>query len=93
VEVTGQETISGKEIPSTREGRTKVDKRKEVKDMPFVRVTSFPQPKEVRTEIAKGITEVVSKATKIPKEYIWVVFEPMPQDSWSVGGTLVSDKK
>ena len=40
--------------------------------MPFVRVTSFPQTKESRAEIAQGITEVVHKATKIPKEYIWV---------------------
>ncbi len=46
-----------------------------------------------RAEIAKGITEVVHKATQIPQEYIWVVFEPMPQESWSVGGTLVSEKK
>jgi phenylpyruvate tautomerase PptA (4-oxalocrotonate tautomerase family) len=61
--------------------------------MPFIRVTSFPQSKEVRSEIAGGITEVVHRATKIPKDYIWVVFEPMPQDSWSVGGGLVSDKK
>lgn len=61
--------------------------------MPFIRVTSFPQSKEARSEIADGITEVVHRATKIPKDYIWVVFEPMPQDSWSVGGALVSDKK
>ena len=61
--------------------------------MPFIRVTSFPQSKEVRSEIAEGITEVVHRATKIPKDYIWVVFEPMPQDSWSVGGSLVSYKK
>ena len=61
--------------------------------MPFVRMTSFPQTKEVRAEIAKGITEVVSKAANLPKEYIWVVFEPMPKDSWSVGGTLTSEKK
>ena len=61
--------------------------------MPFVRVTSFPQTKEARAEIAKGITEVVNKVTKIPQEYIWVVFEPMPKESWSVGGTLVSEKK
>jgi 4-oxalocrotonate tautomerase family enzyme len=61
--------------------------------MPFVRVTSFPQTKEAKAEIAKGITEVVHKATKIPQENIMVVFEPMPQESWSVGGTLVSDKK
>jgi 4-oxalocrotonate tautomerase family enzyme len=61
--------------------------------MPFIRVTSFPQSKEVRSEIADGITEVVHRATKVPKDYIWVVFEPMPQDSWSVGGSLVSDKR
>lgn len=61
--------------------------------MPFIRVTSFPQSKEVRSEIADGITEVVHRATKIPRDSIWVVFEPMPPDSWSVGGALVSDKK
>lgn len=61
--------------------------------MPFVRVTSFPQAKEVRAEIAQGITEVYHKATKIPKEYIWVVFEPMPEESWAIGGTLVSERK
>ena len=61
--------------------------------MPFVRVTSFPQSKENRAEIAQGITEILHKVTEIPKEYIWVVFEPMPQDSWSVGGGLVSDKE
>jgi 4-oxalocrotonate tautomerase family enzyme len=60
--------------------------------MPFIRVTSFPQSKETRSEIAEGITEVVHRATKVPKDFIWVVFEPMPQDSWSVGGTLASDK-
>lgn len=60
--------------------------------MPFVRVTSFPQTKEVRSQIADGITEVIHKATEIPKEYIWVVFEPMPQDSWASGGTLISEQ-
>ena len=61
--------------------------------MPFVRVTSFPQTKEVRSQIAEGITEVIHKATDIPKDVIWVVFEPMPQDSWAAGGTLISEKK
>ena len=64
-----------------------------MRQKPFVRVTSFPQTKEARAEIAKGITEVVHKATQIPEEYIWVVFEPMPQESWSVGGILVSEKQ
>ncbi len=61
--------------------------------MPFVRVTSFPQSQENKAEIAKGITEVMHKVTKIPKEYIWVVFDPMPPESWSSGGTLISEKK
>jgi 4-oxalocrotonate tautomerase family enzyme len=61
--------------------------------MPFVRVTTFPQTKEVRSEIAEGITEVIHKATKVPKQNIWVVFEPMPKDSWSAGGVLISEMK
>ncbi|MBM4439247.1 MAG: 4-oxalocrotonate tautomerase family protein [Candidatus Rokubacteria bacterium] len=61
--------------------------------MPFVRVTAFPQSPEAKTKMAEGITDVVHKATGVPKEYIWVVFEPMPQESWSVGGTLVSQQK
>ncbi|HSR11348.1 MAG TPA: tautomerase family protein [Thermodesulfobacteriota bacterium] len=61
--------------------------------MPFVRVTSYPQSKEVRAEIAKGITEVISKAAKVPKEVIWVVFEPITAESWAGGGTLNSEKK
>lgn len=61
--------------------------------MPFIRVTSFPQSQEARAEMAEGITEVVHRVTKIPKDYIWLVFEPTPQESWSVGGTLVSEKK
>jgi 4-oxalocrotonate tautomerase family enzyme len=67
--------------------------KKEVIFMPFVRVTSFPQTQEAKAEIAQGVTEVVHKVTKIPKEYISVVFETMPPESWSVGGTLVSEKK
>ena len=61
--------------------------------MPFVRVTSFPQDEAARAELAKGITDVVHKVTQIPQENIWVVFEPMPQDSWSAGGTLISKMK
>ena len=61
--------------------------------MPFIRVTSFPQSEEARAELAKGITEGVHKVTEIPSENIWVVFEPMPKDSWSAGGTLISKMK
>ena len=61
--------------------------------MPFIRVTSFPQSQENKAEIAKGITEVMHKVTKMPQENIWVVFDPMPPESWSAGGTLISEKK
>ncbi|MFQ5839786.1 MAG: 4-oxalocrotonate tautomerase family protein [Candidatus Methylomirabilales bacterium] len=60
--------------------------------MPFVRVTSFPQSQEAKKKIAEGITDTIQKATGLPREAIWVVFEPMPKESWSVGGTLVSEK-
>ena len=61
--------------------------------MPFIHVTSFPQTEENREKLAKGITEVVNNVTEIPPENIWVVFEPMPTDSWSAGGTLISKLK
>jgi phenylpyruvate tautomerase PptA (4-oxalocrotonate tautomerase family) len=69
-----------------------IAKGKEVMGLPFVRITSFPQTEEVRSEISEDVTEVIHKATQIPKENIWVVFEPMPPESWAAGGSLIFDK-
>jgi hypothetical protein len=44
-----------------------------------VRVTSFPQAKETRAEIAQGITEVVRKATEIPKNIFGSFFNQCPK--------------
>lgn len=61
--------------------------------MPLIRVTSFPQEKEARAELAQAITDVVHRVTKIPRESIWVIFEPVPHENWSVGGVLVSERR
>ena len=62
--------------------------------MPFIRVTSFPLDKGKRGQVASEITEVMLKHIPgMPREVVWVVFEPMPPDSWAIGGTLASDMK
>ena len=62
--------------------------------MPFIRITSFPWDKEKRAKVASEITDVVLENNPaLPREAVWVVFEPMPQENWGVGGTLVSDMK
>lgn len=62
--------------------------------MPFIRITSFPYDKDKRSKVANDITEVILKHNPgFPREAVWIVFEPMPQDSWAVGGALVSEKK
>lgn len=61
--------------------------------MPFVRVSWFAgTSQEQKREVAKGITEVISKLG-IPPEATQVVFEDVPRDSWSLGGTLAADRK
>ncbi len=62
--------------------------------MPFIRITSFPWDKEKRSKVAGEITDVVLRHSPgLLKEAVWVVFEPMPQENWSVGGTLASDRQ
>jgi phenylpyruvate tautomerase PptA (4-oxalocrotonate tautomerase family) len=62
--------------------------------MPFIRITSFPWEKEKRSRVAAEITEVVVKHNPgLPREAVWIAFEPMPQESWAVGGTVVPDTK
>lgn len=60
--------------------------------MPLIRVSSFPQSKETRKALAEEITEVVHRHTQIPREYIWVIFDPVPQENWAVAGRLVSEQ-
>ena len=62
--------------------------------MPIVTVYWFPErTHEMRQKVAEGITEVISNATKAPKDIIRVLFVDIPTSHWAKGGTMVSDYK
>jgi len=61
--------------------------------MPVVRVSSFPQSKDTRQALAEEITEVVHRHTGIAKDFIWIIFDAVPQENWAVGGRLVSEQR
>jgi len=60
--------------------------------MPFVRISMFPRTPEVKKALAKELTQVISKHCKISDEHTWIVFEDVPKEHWSQGGTLMSEK-
>jgi 4-oxalocrotonate tautomerase family enzyme len=61
--------------------------------MPFVRISMFPRPQEVKKALAKELTEVISKHCKITADHTWIVFEDVPKEHWSRGGILASDER
>lgn len=56
--------------------------------MPFVRISMFPRPPEVKKALAEELTAVISKHCRIPSESTWIVFDDVPKDHWSMGGKL-----
>ena len=56
--------------------------------MPFVRISMFPRPQEVKKALAKDLTAVISKHCRIPPEATWILFEDVPQERWAMGGEL-----
>ena len=56
--------------------------------MPFVRISMFPRPPEVKKALAKELTDVIAKHCQVPLEATWIVFEDVEKDHWSMGGQL-----
>ena len=59
--------------------------------MPFVRISMFPRPEEVKKALAKDLTDVIAKHCKVPADATWIVFEDVEKDHWSMGGKLRSE--
>ncbi len=59
--------------------------------MPFIRISMFPRDQEVKKNLAKELTEVITKHCKVPPEATWIVFEDIEKDHWSMGGKLRSE--
>ncbi|MHB0878032.1 MAG: tautomerase family protein [Anaerolineae bacterium] len=61
--------------------------------MPVIRVTWWAgRSCEQKTEVAKGITEVLHKVG-IPPEATQVVFEDVPKENWCTGGVPASQRQ
>ena len=61
--------------------------------MPFVRVSMYSgRTHEQKTEMAKLITEAMTKVAQIPAEATMVVFEDIDKEDWTVGGVAASDR-
>jgi len=61
--------------------------------MPFVTIKWFPRSKEMRAEVAKGITEAIVKITGADPNLVRVVFEDLSRDSYAQAGVLASERK
>ncbi len=58
--------------------------------MPFVNVKLAGNvTKEQKAEIAKEITETLTKHAHKPANYTYVVFEEVAHEDWAIGGSLL----
>jgi 4-oxalocrotonate tautomerase len=62
--------------------------------MPFVSVSIYEgRSLDQKRELAKGITEVVSRVTGVPPEGVHVVIDEVKRENWSIGGLLWPDRQ
>ncbi len=61
--------------------------------MPFIEIHYLEgRTKEQREELAKAITEDVSRIFKVSKETIWIKFSEMEKDHFATGGVMTCTK-
>ena len=62
--------------------------------MPVVHVNMYSgRPKEVKANMAKAITEAISKTANIPDSATTVIFHDIEKSDWASGGVLASDQQ
>ncbi|MGT2718538.1 4-oxalocrotonate tautomerase [Streptococcus oricebi] len=67
----------------------KETKRKEGKRMPFVKIDLFEgRSQEQKDQLAREVTEVVSRIAKAPKEAIHVFINDLPEGSYYPQGEM-----
>jgi 4-oxalocrotonate tautomerase len=57
--------------------------------MSFVTIKLIGQSPDTRRRIAEGTVRVITEATGLPENAVWVVFEDIKADDWYVGPTSV----
>jgi 4-oxalocrotonate tautomerase len=61
--------------------------------MPFVSVRMTPKTPEQVAKMSEGIAKVIMEACNLKPEHVWVVFEELPAEHWSIGGHLLAQPK
>ena len=61
--------------------------------MPVVHVNMYTgRPPEVKAQMAKAITEAISKTANIADSATTVIFHEIEKTDWSNGGVMASDQ-
>jgi 4-oxalocrotonate tautomerase family enzyme len=58
--------------------------------MPNLLISISPQTTEKKAEMAKAVTNEMSRITGMPSEHFVIMFNEMPKENIAVGGTLLS---
>ncbi len=59
--------------------------------MPNVLISISPQEKEKKAQMAKVVTEELSRISGIERGHFVIMFNEMPKESIAVGGVLLSE--
>ena len=59
--------------------------------MPNVTISISPQEKEKKAQMAKAVTEELSRISGIAGDHFVIMFNEMPKESIAVGGVLLSE--
>lgn len=62
--------------------------------MPIVKVDMWAgADKELKNNLAKGITDVIVNNVKCPVQAVTIIFNEVPKENWVIGGKFCSDSK
>jgi len=62
--------------------------------MPIVKVEMWAgADKELKNNLAKGITDVIVNNVKCPVQAVTIIFNEIPKENWVIGGKFCSDSK
>nr|WP_225447618.1 4-oxalocrotonate tautomerase family protein [Streptacidiphilus sp. P02-A3a] len=61
--------------------------------MPHIQVQHLAgRSSEQKRELARELTEAYVRVTGIEPEKVWLTFQDVPTEDWSIGGTLIADR-
>ena len=58
--------------------------------MPNISISMTPKTTEMKAQMAKAVTEQMSRISGIPSEHFVIMFNELPKENVAVGGVLLS---